>query len=106
MTFFTLLSSPAGGEQSPLGSLLPIILMFAVVYFLMIRPQMKRSKQQKKFREGLKKGDKVLTAGGIHGTIDGISETTAKVKIADNTIITAEKATLIARGEQSEPAKK
>ena len=52
-----------------IGSFLPIILMFVVVYFFMIAPQMKRSKQEKKFNSELKKGDKVITKSGMHGKI-------------------------------------
>ena len=52
-----------------LGSFLPIILMFAVVYFFMIAPQMKRAKQEKKFAAELKRGDKVITKSGIHGKV-------------------------------------
>lgn len=57
-----------------LSSFLPLILMFAVVYFFMIRPQMKRAKQEKKFIEELKKGDRVITKSGMHGKIFDFSE--------------------------------
>lgn len=55
-------------------SLLPFVLIFAVVYFFMIRPQMKRQKQEKKFAEELKKGDKVITKSGLHGKVFDFSE--------------------------------
>ena len=55
---------------------LPLILVFVVFYFFMIRPQMKKSKDQKKFKEGLKKGDKIITIGGIHGKILEVTDTT------------------------------
>ncbi|GGE44321.1 preprotein translocase subunit YajC [Psychroflexus planctonicus] len=55
-------------------SLLPFVLIFAVVYFFMIRPQMKRQKQEKKFAEELKKGDKVITKSGLHGKVADFSE--------------------------------
>jgi len=60
-----------GGAQggSPLSSFLPLILIIVVFYFFMIYPQMKKTKEQKKFREALGKGDKVITIGGIHGKI-------------------------------------
>lgn len=55
-------------------SLLPFVLIFAVVYFFMIRPQMKRQKQEKQFAENLKKGDKVITKSGLHGKVADFSE--------------------------------
>lgn len=55
-------------------SLLPFVLIFAVVYFFMIRPQMKRQKEEKKFAEELKKGDKVITKSGLHGKVFDFSE--------------------------------
>ena len=70
-----LMSSPSGGEAgNPILSFLPIILMFGVFYFLLIRPQTKRAKEAEKMRTELKKGDHIVTAGGIHGTIEGIKD--------------------------------
>lgn len=57
-----------------LGSFLPIILMFAVVYFFMIAPQMRRAKQEKKFAAELKRGDKVITKSGLHGKVVDLNE--------------------------------
>lgn len=57
-----------------LGTFLPIIAMFAVVYLFMIRPQMTRQKNEKKFSEGLKKGDRIITKSGLHGRIAEVSE--------------------------------
>lgn len=65
-----------GGQGQGLGQLLPLILMIPVFYFFFIRPQMKKAKEAKVFREGLKKGDMVITIGGIHGKIIEINETT------------------------------
>ncbi|CEN35370.1 conserved hypothetical protein [Capnocytophaga canimorsus] len=56
-----------------LNQFAPLILMFAVVYFLMIRPQMKRQRQEKNFMNEMKKGDKIITKGGIHGKNRGIN---------------------------------
>jgi preprotein translocase subunit YajC len=75
MNLTVFLMSPQPG-QSPLTSFLPIILIMVVFYFFMIRPQMKKAKEQKQFREALKKGDKVITIGGIHGRILEIADTT------------------------------
>ena len=69
------MASPSGGEAgNPILSFLPIILMFGVFYFLLIRPQTKRSKDAEKMRSELKKGDHIITTGGIHGTIEGIKD--------------------------------
>ncbi len=64
-----LLAPPQGGNQNPLSGLLPLVLVGVIFYFFMIRPQMKKTKEQKEFRAGLKKGDKIVTIGGIHGKI-------------------------------------
>jgi preprotein translocase subunit YajC len=75
---FVLLLAPQGGQEGG-GStqfIIMILLMIVVFYFFMIRPQMKKTKEQKKFREGLKKGDKVITIGGIHGKILEVKDTT------------------------------
>lgn len=69
---------------SPYMSLLPWVVIFAIFYFVMIMPQMKRQKKHKSFLEGLKKGDKVVTTGGIIGTIDAITDKIITLKIADN----------------------
>ena len=74
----------AGGDAG-LMSFLPIILMFVLLYFLMIRPQMKRAKEQKAMVEALQKGDEVVTAGGIVGRITKLSDQYVTVEVAPNT---------------------
>lgn len=89
-----------GGEPGFMG-LLPIILMFVLLYFLMIRPQMKRSKEAKAMVESLQKGDEVITAGGVLGRISKISEAYITLEIAPNTEISIQKAavqTLLPKG--------
>jgi preprotein translocase subunit YajC len=71
----TVLLMGASGQGS-LGSILPMLLIIVVFYFFMIRPQMKKAKEAKTFREALKKGDTVVTIGGIHGKIVEVNETT------------------------------
>jgi preprotein translocase subunit YajC len=74
LTIF-LMTSPQGGQDAnPLMTFLPLILIIVVFYFFMIRPQVKKQKELKKFREELKKGDKVITIGGIYGKIADIKE--------------------------------
>lgn len=74
-----LLMAPAKGG-SPLSQLLPFALIIVVFYFFMIRPQMKKQKEVKKFRESLQVGSKIVTIGGIHGKIKEMNETTAVIE--------------------------
>ena len=76
-----LMSSPQGSGGGFLGQLPFLVLLIVVFYFFMIRPQMKKSKDQKKYMENIKKGDKVVTIGGIHGKIAEISDTTFIVEV-------------------------
>lgn len=64
-------------------SLIPIILMFVIFYFLLIRPQQKKSKEQREMISQLKKGDRIVTSGGLHGRITATGEQTMTVEIAD-----------------------
>jgi preprotein translocase subunit YajC len=93
-------ATSAGGDPGFMG-LLPIILMFVLLYFLMIRPQMKRAKEAKAMVESLQKGDEVITAGGILGKISKISDAYITLEIAPNTEIGIQKAavqTLLPKG--------
>ena len=81
--------------------LMPIILMFALLYFLMIRPQMKRAKEQKTMTDALQKGDEVITAAGLVGRITKVGEVYLSVEIAPNTEVQMQKAavqTLLPKG--------
>ncbi|MCJ7495953.1 MAG: preprotein translocase subunit YajC [Deltaproteobacteria bacterium] len=72
-----------GGGASGLGSFLPLILMFVVFYFLLIWPQQKKSKAHRQVLASLQKGDSVVTASGIYGTITGITDTVVTLEIAE-----------------------
>ncbi len=72
----------AGDTQSTLISMLPLVLMFVVLYFVMIRPQMKRQKEHKAMVEALAKGDEIVTAGGFLGKVSKIGETYIGVELA------------------------
>ncbi len=85
-----LMASPEG-EGGALSSLLPLLLVVVVFYFFMIRPQMKKSKDQKKFREAIKKGDKVITIGGIHGKIVEVQDTTFTIEVENGVKMRIEK---------------
>lgn len=86
---------PQGENASPLESLLPLVLIIAVFYFFMIRPQMKKQKEVRQFREGIKKGDKVLTIGGIYGKVSEIKDTTVLLEIAEGVRIKVDKTGLV-----------
>ncbi len=73
-----LMANPTGGGG--LGSFLPLILIMVVFYFFMIYPQMKKNKEQKKFRESLGKGDKIITIGGVHAKIVEMNDTTLVIE--------------------------
>jgi preprotein translocase subunit YajC len=81
----------ATGLEGNLMSFLPIIMMFVVLYFLMIRPQMKRQKEQKAMMEGLKKNDEVITVGGILGKITKVTDAYVTIEIAANTEVVVQK---------------
>ncbi|TAK80277.1 MAG: preprotein translocase subunit YajC [Betaproteobacteria bacterium] len=83
--------SALGGDGGLVG-FLPIILMFVLLYFLMIRPQMKRAKETKAMIEALQKGDEVIAAGGVLGRITRISDAYISLEIAPNTEINVQKA--------------
>ena len=93
MDFFisSALAEGHGQSDSGLLSLLPLVLIFVVFYFIFIRPQQKRTKEHKKMVEELKKGDEVLTNGGIAGTIANIGDAFIRIKIADNVEINIQK---------------
>lgn len=83
------------GFGSNLASFLPIILMFAVMYFLMIRPQMKRQKEQKAMMAALAKGDEVVTSGGMLGRVSRVTDAYVTLEIASNTEIVIQKAAVV-----------
>lgn len=86
-----LMMQPEGQDANPLMSFLPLLLIIVVFYFFMIRPQMKRQKEVRKFRESLAKNDKVVTTGGIYGRIVEVKETTIILEIAKDVQIKVDK---------------
>jgi preprotein translocase subunit YajC len=91
-----LMSPPADGKSGGNGyeSLFFLLAIFAVFYFFMIRPQMKKTKEQKKFRENLQKGQKIVTIGGIHGKIIEMQETTAIIEVEGQNRLKIEKSAI------------
>ena len=73
-----------------------IVAMIAIMYFFMWRPESKRRKEMQKFREGLKSGDKVITAGGIHATVKEVKETTLLIEVDSNVTLRIEKNMVVA----------
>ena len=71
-----------GGQGGGLGTFVPLILMFAIFYFLLIRPQQKKAKQHKAMLSAIKKGDRVVSSGGLHGVITGITDDVVTMEIA------------------------
>jgi len=97
-------AAPAAGNAGIMGSLttfMPLILMFVVMYFLMIRPQQKKAKEQRQMMDALTRGDEIVTAGGILGRISKVNDTYITIEIAANTEIVVQKhavTTLLPKG--------
>lgn len=94
MTLTTILQAAPAAQGSSWSFWLMIAALFAVMYFFMIRPQRKQQKELEKFRNELKKGDKVVTAGGIYGTIAEIQERTVLLKVDGEVKLRVDKASI------------
>jgi preprotein translocase subunit YajC len=83
---------PAG---NPMFQIVPMMLvMFAVIYFLMIRPEQKKTKDRQKMVEAMKKGDKVITIGGMYGVINSVKDASVMVKVSDDTVVELKKSAI------------
>jgi preprotein translocase subunit YajC len=99
----------AAGGSGGFASFIPLILMFVIFYFLLIRPQQKKTKEHRQMVENLKTGDRIITSGGLHGRITGVSETTLTVEIAEKVRVKVNRANvsgLMQAGGAPAPAKK
>lgn len=98
----------AGGAQGQggFGAFVPLILMFVIFYFLLIRPQQKKTKEHRSMIESLKKGDRIVTSGGLHGRITGISDTTLTIEIADKVRVKLNRGNVAGIAQQGSPAQK
>lgn len=94
LLYVLLMGQPTEG-QNPLMSFLPLLLIIVVFYFFMIRPQMKRQKELRKYRESLAKGDKVITTGGIHGKVDGLKDNYVIVEVDNNVKLKIDKSAIL-----------
>lgn len=84
-------SSPLGG----LGGIVPMIFIFIIFYFLLIRPQQKRQKEHQKLVSALQTGDQIVTNAGIHGTITNVKDKTVLVRVADNVKIEFDRGSIV-----------
>ena len=86
-----------GGQGGAFGAFIPLILMFAIFYFLLIRPQQKKSKQHREMIASLKKGDRVVSTGGLHGVITGISDDVVTMEIAPKVRVKVSRSSIAGR---------
>lgn len=77
-------ATPTQGAANPLVNFMPIILIFGIFYFLLIRPQQKKQKEHQSMLKAIKKNDNVITSGGIHGTVVNVKDTTFTLRVDDN----------------------
>jgi preprotein translocase subunit YajC len=91
LNYIMMAPAQPGGKSNQLSFFIMMALMIVVFYFFMIRPQVKKQKEMKNFRDGLKKGDKVITTGGIYGRINNISENVMTIDVGNNVIIKVDK---------------
>jgi len=93
--------------QNPEGSLVSTLVMFgliiAIFYFLILRPQQKRQKEKKRMLDAIKKGDKVVTAGGLHGTVAGLDDKTVLLQVSDNVKMKFERSAIASILKEGEP---
>ncbi len=95
MNSILLMTQPQGQDANPLMSFLPLILVVAVFYFFMIRPQMKRQKELRTFRESLAKGDKVVTTGGIYGKVTDIKDNVVILQVDKEVSLKVDKSAVV-----------
>jgi preprotein translocase subunit YajC len=95
-------ATPADGEQgtgSPWFMIIFLVVIFALFYFVMIRPQRRRQKEHETLMQGLQKGDRVITAGGIYGTIESLSEDSVVIKVEGGTTLRVARGSVAVRRE-------
>jgi len=95
LNFILLMMGQSGKEENPTSMLIFMGIMVAVFYFFMIRPQMKKRKELQKFRNEMKKGDKILTIGGIHGKVNAIKEDVIIIEVENGVLLKIDKNAII-----------
>jgi len=94
--FTLLMGQPQGNQaQNPMMSLLFLVVIIVVFYAFMIRPQVKKQKELRTYRDSLKKGDKIITTGGIYGKITDVKETTVTIDAGDNVRLKVDKSAIL-----------
>lgn len=93
-----MMGAPAGEQANPIAMFLPLILIFVVFYFFIIRPQKKKEDDRKTMIAAVKKGDKIVTIGGVHGTVTQVDETSVLAQVDSNTKLRIEKNALASVG--------
>ncbi len=101
------LGAGGSGSAGGLASFIPLVLMFVIFYFLLIRPQQKKTKEHRDMVAGVKKGDRIITSGGIHGQVTAVEDTTLTVEISDKVRVKLNRANIAGLVQaQTQPAKK
>ncbi len=95
---------PSAGAGGSIASFIPLVLIFVVFYFLLIRPQQKQAKEHQQFLNDLKTGNKVITKGGIHGTITGLTETVVTLEIAQDVRVKVSRSAIASPESANAPA--
>jgi preprotein translocase subunit YajC len=93
----------APGGSGGFASFIPLILMFVIFYFLLIRPQQKKTKEHRQMIDNLKTGDRIITSGGLHGRITGVSEGALTVEIAEKVRVKVNRSSVSAMMQTSPP---
>ena len=91
------------GGSGGFASFIPLILMFVIFYFLLIRPQQKKTKEHRQMIDNLKTGDRIITSGGLHGRITGVSESALTVEIAEKVRVKVNRASVSALMQTTPP---
>jgi preprotein translocase subunit YajC len=87
-------AAPKPGQSNPMTFLVMMAVIFAIIYFMMIMPQKKKQKETQNMLNNIKKGDRIVTIGGLLGTVGNVKDTTVMVKIADNTVVEFRKSSI------------
>jgi len=102
LTLILMAPSPNGGGGGLVSTLIMFGAIFLIFYFMIIRPQQKRAKERNKMLSNLEKGDKVVTSGGLHGTVAGIDEKTVLLQVSDSVKVKVERSAIsniVSKGE-------
>lgn len=105
MNSLSIILMAGGSDQNPATSIIFLVLIFAVFWLFMIRPQVKKQKAQQKFKEALGKGDKIVTIGGVHGKILEIQDTTFIIEVEGGNRLKIEKSAVSMESTQPQLAK-